>query len=157
DVRVLNRMTKDEAARAGVEDGNERAYFRVDADGNLAPPAATEWLHITSQELGNGDYIGVATPWKWPDTFANVTVSDLRRAQEAVSAGKWRESPQSSEWAGIAVARVMNLDPDNKAAKAKITALLKAWIKNGMFVVVEGEDDSRRKRKFIEVGNQAND
>lgn len=35
DVRVLNRMTKDEGAKAGVEDGSERLYFRADGDGNL--------------------------------------------------------------------------------------------------------------------------
>jgi RecA-family ATPase len=42
DVRVLNRMTRDEGAKAGIEDGKERLYFRADTDGNLAPAAATE-------------------------------------------------------------------------------------------------------------------
>jgi hypothetical protein len=165
DVRVLNRMTKDEGAKAGIEDGKERLYFRADTDGNLAPSSATEWFHLASQGLGNGsggpvddqDFVGVAIPWKWPNAFEGVTVTDLRKAQAAISAGRWRESPQAKDWAGIAIARVLNLDPANKAHRAKIASLLKTWVTNGMFVVVEGEDDARVKRKFIEVGTPAND
>ena len=165
DVRVLNRMTEDEGLKAGIENGKERLYFRADTDGNLAPSSATERFHLASQGLGNGggghvddqDHVGVATPWKWPDAFAGVTVSDLRKAQEAISAGLWRESAQAKDWAGIAIARVLNLDPTIKAHRAKIAALLKTWIVNGMFVVVEGVDAKREKRSFIEVGKPAND
>ena len=165
DVRVLNRMTKDEGAKAGIEDGKERLYFRADTDGNLAPSSATEWFHLASQGLGNGsgghvddqDYVGVATPWKWPNAFEGVQVSDLRKVQAAIAAGRWRESAQAKDWAGIAVARTLGLNPTNKAHKAKIAALLKTWIENGMFAVVEDEDDKRMKRKFIEVGTPAHD
>jgi hypothetical protein len=165
DVRVCNRMTKDEGGKAGIEEGKERLYFRADTDGNLAPSSATEWFHLASQGLGNGsdgpfddqDYVGVATTWKWPDVFDGVTVSDLRKVQDTIGAGRWRESSQAKDWAGIAVARTLGLDITNKAHKAKIAALLKTWIANGMFVVVDGEDASRIKRKFIEVGTPAND
>ena len=51
-----------------------------------------------------------------------------------------------------AVADVLRLDASNKAARAKIASLLKTWTKNGMFVVVDGEDDKQMPRKFIEVG-----
>ena len=166
DVRVLNRMTKDEGAKAGIDDGKERLYFRADTDGNLAPSSATEWFHLASQGLGNGsgghvddqDYVGVATPWKWPDAFEGVTITDLRKVQAAIAAGgPWREDPRARDWAGNAVAKVMGLDVTNKTHKAKISALLKTWIKNGMFNVVDGLDDHREKRNFIEVGETAND
>jgi hypothetical protein len=159
DVRVLNRMSRDEGAKAGIDDGKERLYFRADTDGNLAPSSATEWFHLASQGLGNGsgghpddqDYVGVATTWKWPDAFEGVTVSDLRRVQAAIAEGRWRENSQAKDWAGIAVARVLKLDPTNKAHKARIAALLKTWIANGMLVVTEGIDAKREKRSFIEV------
>jgi hypothetical protein len=35
--------------------------------------------------------------------------------------------------------------------------LLKTWISTGIFVVVEGLDDKREKRNFIEVGTPADD
>jgi hypothetical protein len=102
---MLNRMTKDEAARAGIEDGEERFYFRSDSDGNLSPPSATEWFHLKSVGLGNGsgglvddqDYVSVVIPWKWPNSFEGATVTDLRKAQAAVAAGRWRESPQAKD------------------------------------------------------------
>jgi hypothetical protein len=164
DVRVLNRMTKDEGAKAGIEDGKERLYFRADTDGNLSPASATEWFNLASQGLGNGsggpiddqDYVGVVTRWKWPDAFDGVTVTDLRKAQDAVGEGRWRENPQAKEWAGIAVARALGLDAADKRDKAKIAGLLKTWIANGMFVIVDGEDANRKKKSFIEVGTPAN-
>jgi len=86
-----------------------------------------------------------------------VTVSDLRKVQAAVAEGRWRENPQAKDWVGIAVARALGLDPTNRADKTKIAALLKTWIENGMFVVVEGLDAKREKRSFIEVGTPADD
>jgi hypothetical protein len=161
--RTLNGMTNDEASRAGVE--NRRAYFRVEnGKANLSPPAdKADWYRFESFDLGNGDdgqlgdSVGVVTRWAWPDAFDGVTVSDLRRVQAAIAAGRWRESPQAKDWAGHAVANVLNLDATNKAVRAKIAGLLKTWIATGMLVVVEGEDAKRMKRSFIEVGTPADD
>jgi hypothetical protein len=155
--RTLNGMTADEAARAGVE--NRRSYFRVEnGKANLAPPSdLAEWYRIESVDLGNGDSVGVVTRWQWPDAFDGVTVADLRKAQAAIAAGRWRASSQAKDWAGYAVASVLGLDAANKGHRIKIAALLKTWIANGMFVVVEGLDDKREKRDFIEVGTSAED
>lgn len=156
--RTVNGMSEDEAARAGVE--NRRAYFRVqNGKANLAPPVdASDWYRLEFFDLGNGgDSVGVVICWKWPNAFDGVTVSNLRKVQTAIAAGRWRENSQAKEWAGYAVAGVLKLDPKNKAHKAKIVALLKARIKNGMLDVVEGEDASRRPRSFISVGTPADD
>jgi hypothetical protein len=83
----------------------------------------------------------------------DVAASDVRAAQRAIAAGRWRESVQAKNWAGHAVAAVMKLDAE--ADKAKIIALLKIWIESGALVVVEGEDEQRKKRSFVEVGSVA--
>ena len=101
--------------------------------------------------LANGDSVGVVTAWTWPDAFEGVSVSDLRAVQVAIGAGRWRQSPQAKDWAGHAVAAVLRLDTASKAHRAKTNGLLKTWIANGMFVVVEGEDEQRKKRSFVEV------
>jgi len=165
-VRVLNSMSKDEGDRAGVG-AEHRFCFRADTGkANLAPPSTkATWFRLTSVPLGNGsggrfddqDYVGVVTPWTWPDTFDGVTTADLLAVQAAIAAGRYRENSQAKDWAGNAVARVLKLDPKDKSAKAKIGALLKEWTRNGMFAVVEGLDDKREKRSFIEVGTPAND
>jgi hypothetical protein len=97
------------------------------------------------------------TPWQWPDALEGVSTADLRAVQAAVGKGRWRENAQAKDWAGVAVATVLKLDPKDKADKAKISALLKTWIANGMLTTVEGLDDKREKRSFIEVGAPAND
>src|SRR6202012_3480060 len=52
--RVLNVMSEDEAARAGVE--SRRSYFRVDnGKANLAPPAeGSTWRQLVNVQLRNG-------------------------------------------------------------------------------------------------------
>jgi hypothetical protein len=164
DVRVLNRMTKEEGEKAGIELGKERHYFRADADGNLAPPSATEWFKIASVGLGNfgedgepEDSVGVVTPWAWPNALDGLSVSDLCKAQAAVAEGRWRANCQAKDWVGVPIAKALGLDPSKKADRAKVIGALKIWSTNGMFVVVEGEDAQRKKRSFIEVGAPAND
>lgn len=155
--RVLNGMTADEAARAGVD--NHRAFFRVqNGKANLTPAAdQADWHRLVSFDLENGDSVGVVTRWTWPDAFAGVNTSDLRAVQAAIAAGRWRENSQAKEWAGHAVAAVLRLDAENKAHRAKIAGLLKTWIKTGMLAVVDGFDAKRQKRSFIEVGAPADD
>ena len=83
----------------------------------------------------------------------DVAASDLRAVQRAIASGRWRENSQAKEWAGHSVAAAMKLDVETH--KAKIVALLKTWIENGALVVVEGKDERRKKRSFVEVGSVA--
>ena len=59
-VRVVNRMTKEEAERAGVE--NPRLYFRTLNDkADLTPPAdKSEWYRLESVDLNNGPSMAMA-------------------------------------------------------------------------------------------------
>ena len=105
-----------------------------------------------SVDLGNGDSVGVIEGWSWPDPFSDVRVADLRAVQRAVSVGVWRESPRSNDWVGLAVADVLDLDVADDSVRAKVRALVKTWVANKALRVVEDLDESRRKRKFVRVG-----
>jgi AAA domain-containing protein len=155
--RVLNGMSKEDAEKAGVE--NRRFYFRVEnGKASMSPaPDKADWYRTVGVDLGNGDEVGAVERWTWPDAFDGVETSHLRAVQAAIAVGRWRESVQAKDWAGNAVAGVMDLDVANRAHKSKIAKLLKTWIANGVLVVVEGEDANRISRKFIEVGTSAND
>ena len=83
-----------------------------------------------------------------------LTVDHLRKAQRAVADGRWRENAQSKEWAGIPIAQALGIDLD-VAGKKRVQSMLKVWIETGMFVVVEGIDEKRNKRSFVEVGEAA--
>lgn len=162
--RVLNPMTKDEAERAGME--SHRGYFRADnGKANLAaPPDRSDWFHLTPVSLGNGpagimdlgDHVAVVETWEWPDAFTGIETRDLIAAQaEVIVGGPWRQSPQSPQWVGLPIARALRLDPNSKADRQRIGRLLKTWTANGMFVTVEGQDEARKSRTFVEVGTLA--
>ena len=156
--RALNQMTEKEGETAGVE--NFRLYFRTYNDkANLAPPVvSSDWYRIASVSLDNGpaggDSVGVVTRWEWPDAFAGVTGGDFMRVAVAIKGGTWRENARSNEWVGIAVAKTLGLSAGDKQDRAKINALLKAWFGSGSLVVVERLDETRRKRKFVEVPDE---
>ena len=162
-VRVLNRMSTEDAARAGIEDGDERFYFRSDGDGNLSTPSANQWFHLQSIGLGNGssgivdDQTMSASSRPGSGRTPSMTSpSPTCGPQAKVAAGRWRESPQSKDWVGSNRGSHPPRRP-NKAHRTKIKALLKMWIANGMFIVVDGMDAKRERRKFVEVGEPAND
>lgn len=155
-VRVLNRMTKDEAGRAGLE--THRGYFRVGDDkNNLAPTGAgNDWFHLESVQLANGDSVGVAVSWPWPDPFEEVTAADLMAVQKAIHGKRYRASPQAKDWVGHAVAEALGLDIADKVVRARVSSLLKVWTKTGALTEVRVPDDKGRMRPAVEVGQWAN-
>jgi hypothetical protein len=153
--RVLQRMTKDEATKAGVE--NNRSHFRVTRDkANLSPPAEnSSWFCLESVDLPNGDSVGVVKAWRWPDPFADITAADLLAVQKAIDGKSYRANVQAKEWIGHAVADILGMDSSDPAAKSKIKALVKAWIETGALRETEAEDKSRHMRPVVVVGNWA--
>ena len=161
-VRVLNRMSKDEAEQAGI--GETRGfYFRADnGKPNMAPPSSkATWFRLENVDLGNAqgddlqDQIGVVNSWKWPDAFAGVTLADLEAVKKQISGGRWRKDHRASNWIGKPIAEVMKLDTTNKPNRAKVNALLAGWLKSGVLVEVEGLDDNRQQRIFVEIARHA--
>jgi hypothetical protein len=151
-VRILNAMTTEEAKRANVSDA--WSYVRVDdVKQNNLPPGEAKWFHLKSIPLAYGDTAGIPTPWEWPDQFAGINVSDLLAVQKAIDAGRYRENPQARDWVGKPIAAVLNLDLESE--KKRIAAMVKTWVKNGVLVEVRGEDENRKKKTFIKVGEWA--
>ncbi|WP_158497245.1 AAA family ATPase [Methylocystis sp. ATCC 49242] len=159
--RVLNSMTEDEGARAGVD--NHKLYFRADnGKANLAPPPeGSDWFRMVSVPLGNGgmregDMVGVVTPWQWPDALDGLCTDDLRKVQDALAEGEHAANVQAANWAGRAVAEALCLDIENAADKARVKSLLKVWLKNGV-LKIEARHSPRdgRDRQYITVGVRA--
>lgn len=150
-VIVFNRMSPDEASLAGVAEDQRGFYFRTQNDkANLAPPDKAAWYRMNNVALDNSDQVGVACPWKWPELFEGISTSHLIAVQKAVAQGEWRADPRSPQWVGIAIGRVLDLNPEQ--AKKRVSKLLKEWVDNGALDVVEKLDDQSRPRKFVVVG-----
>ena len=154
--RVLNKMTKEEAKNAFLEEATAWRYFRIDnGKANMAPPAEkAQWYRLASVALPNGDDVGAATAWAWPNAFEGVNPHELRMAQKAVSeGGPWRENHQAKMWVGKPIAAALGLDPVRD--RKRILTILSTWIENEMFVVVSGMGDDRHPTSFVEVGKRA--
>ena len=72
-------------------------YFSITRDkANLAPVGERVWRRMASVQLANGDSVGVAEVWEWPDTFDGVTVDDLLSVQRALDGKQLRYSDQAA-------------------------------------------------------------
>ncbi|BAQ89998.1 bifunctional DNA primase/polymerase [uncultured Mediterranean phage uvMED] len=153
-VRRLQRMTADEARNAGIDEDQFWRYTREgDSKNNLSPPSAdSTWRKLISIELPNGDSVGVAEPWQWPDAFSDVTRNDLEAVQRKVAAGEYRENARAKDWVGQAVADTMNLDIKDSYVRAKVRHMVSTWIANDALRIVERPDRTRMMRKFVVVG-----
>jgi hypothetical protein len=126
-------MTKEEAARAGVE--KPYHYFRVNnGKANLAPPSdQSTWRRLVSVQLGNGETIPHAgDSVGWPDPAEDVMPGDIKAIQDKVAGGERRESAQAKAWVGNAVADALGLDLTEPATRARVKALVKTWLQEGV-------------------------
>jgi hypothetical protein len=157
-VVVFNRMTTEEAAMAGIAEDQRGFYFRTQNDkANLAPPDKAAWYRMNNVSLDNGDQVGVACPWRWPELFEGISTSHLIAAQKAIAQGEWRLDVRAGDaWVGVAVARVLDIDP--KQASKRIAQIVRQWIDNDALKIVPKRDpETRHNRNFVEVGRWAHE
>lgn len=159
--RVINRISENDVDKYGIDPSIAKSVFRVD-DGkaNLAPPAeAAQFRRMEGVKLGNGEWVGVAVTFELPDTFAGLSAKDLLAVQNEVDRRcKAGRPPRSSDqaghdWIGHIVAEMLSLDAEDD--KRRIKKLLAEWIKNGALVKASLEDEHRKKRPCVEVGEWA--
>jgi RecA-family ATPase len=135
--RVINKVTEEDAHRLGVDEAEAKGIFRVD-DGkaNLAPPAEKAlYRRMIGVQLPNDEWVGVATEFKLPDPFENITKQMTLDVQNTVARAEQsgeplRASAQAKNWIGHAIAPILRLDSENKAHKAKLATIIKTWIAN---------------------------
>ncbi|SFF17081.1 plasmid and phage replicative helicase [Sulfitobacter brevis] len=153
--RVLNRMAADEREQAGISPDDLTTYFTVTRDkANLAPIGKRTWRRMVSVELANGESVGVAEVWEWPDTFDGFDSKDLMAVQHAIDGKQPRYSDQAgNDWAGVIVAEELGLDA--RKDKRRIKKMIEAWLHSGAFRKTQVSDDSRRPRPCLEVGEWA--
>jgi hypothetical protein len=153
-VRRLMRMNPDEARTAGIDEDQAFRFTReADSKDNLAPPSLDDsWRQMRSIDLPNGDNVGVVEAWAWPDAFSDVDVRDLGRVKNIVSEGEYREDVRAANWVGHAVAEALELDINEKGCRGQIKSVMRTWLANKEFKVVERIDPkSRKKRTFVEA------
>ena len=166
-VRVLNRMTDEQARQASLDPGDRFSYFNIhQGKANLSKiDNSQHWRKLESVALGNGqgptkpqDFSGVVTEWKWPskDEIAEAVPADVKQmVLVKLENQNYRESDQSSDWAGYVLASAMGVDIEAgkkmTADKRKIKAVLDSWISNGILTVVKEPDPKHLDRTISYV------
>ncbi len=156
-VLTLNPMSTSEANEIGITDPKLRqSLVRIDTGkANRAPAGSSVWIKLEGQSLENGsgleppDFVGVASLWEKPDLFQGLTSQHLYTFQQGLASGDWRESDQAHRWVGYLVAEILGLSVETN--KPRITAILKTWRKNGVYVV-ERRRQNGREAPFVIVG-----
>lgn len=156
-VRVLNRMSEEQAGEAGIDKADRFGYFYTTyGKSNLTPLShKAEWRHLVSTPLGNGtglaqpqDFAPVVTEWQWPS--AEEVAGDLTEDQRAsilaaVSASDYKKSPKAKNWVGSAVAYAVGLDLDDNVQRKRAASLVTALMREGALVEREERDPVRRE------------
>jgi hypothetical protein len=158
--RILNFMTSGEAEKFGIEENERRRHIRVEGGkNNSGPIASAVWLKLEVADLPNGDAVAVATPWKPPDHLEGVTVSQMRECRRVAQGGAYRADIQAKEWFGKKVAEIIKVPlmhglERDKAAHARVSAIIKKWLENEVLKTEERTEPGQRKaRKFIVPGS----
>ena len=157
-VLTLNPMSENEAEGLGITDHQKRrSLVRIDTGkANRGPPGAATWIKLEGQDLGNGngkepsDIVGVAVLWEKPDVFQGITVRHLYMVQQGLASGQWRENIQAKDWIGHLIAKVTGLSVATD--KARIKAILRAWLQSGALAVEHVSDAKGNSRPFVVVG-----
>lgn len=157
--RIFNFMTTAEADQLGIDEDTRRLHVRIDGGkNNPGPIAKARWVKIETENLPNGDTVAVATPWSPPNPFDGVTTNQMHECRKVAQGGAFRADAQSPDWFGYAVAKVLDIDisdenkKHNRKGRAKVSQVIKTWMKNEVFEIEEREDASRKKRKFVVLG-----
>ena len=166
-VRILETMTKkerDDLLGAVPDIGQAGWYFReFNGKRNFAPTAEdSNWFRYVSIELDNetsfeegGDNVGVVTPWQYPKLDLSTARSQMGRESALAAVGRggpWRASSRSEKepWVGVPIAGALGLDLTDKRARNEVAKLIKDWIGAGLLRVVEGLDEKRTTREYVE-------
>jgi hypothetical protein len=160
-MRVLNRMSKDEASVANIPDEERRAYLRIDrGKGNMLPPQKATWFRLECVDLQNGDgyrpgdEVQVAEGWTYPLVIDAVNPDDLKWLLGEVSQGDYRLNAQAKDWVGYLLIRRLKLDPNDDQDKKRVAAVIKALLKNGTITTVPRRDKNSEWRDYVVPGEK---
>jgi len=156
-IEIAEKMTKDEAAKLGINVEQRRFYFKTyNGKLNFAPPIEKmNWFELKSIELNNGfpfgDSVGVACAWQPPALRqAEIDPDAIERIRQAVGTeARWRDYVTADMWVGKVVGPILGLDPDGD--REAIKRHIKVLIDRKVLKTVTRMDRTRREEKLFVV------
>ncbi|MFK4507208.1 AAA family ATPase [Bradyrhizobium daqingense] len=164
-VRLLNRMSKEDARAAGVPSQEASSHFYIiSGKANMTKQDDHRtWRKLESVGLGNGegltrpqDHVGVVTPWRFPskgeaaETIVNeVTPIQLDQIVVRLRNQTSAFARNSGSWAGFHVMDALGLNREDKDGRDKAAKILAGLIADGTLVVAQEEDHRRHKVNVV--------
>lgn len=166
-VRVLNRMSDEQATAAGLNPMDRFGYFSIAyGKSNLAPMShKLDWRKLEGVGLGNGtgltkqqDFAPVVTSWHWPssESIADGLTSDqMKLLCVSLDSSNYKAAHNAKPWAGEAVAYALGLDADDPGQRKRAAQVLKALLKEGRLVEARERDPINRKESVFVRSREA--
>lgn len=156
-VRVLNLATAAEIAALGLQPDVRAFSARRDKQNLAAGQEERSWYVLKSVSLGNGppsDDVGVVAAINGPANASDQLTLETIAAIQEVLAGKDRGYDQrASDWAGIDMAPILKLNPEDKQQRAQIRHALGLLVQQTFLVRADARDSrAGRKRPVVRVG-----
>jgi hypothetical protein len=141
--RVINKISEDDAVKLGIPLDDAKGIFRVD-DGkaNLAPPAsASVYRRMIGVKIGNGEWVGVCTPFTLPDEWEGMDEKTVNRILSLINAGILTEDgvehyssrPQDKErFAGSVISAYHFDNAKHTKNDAQAKRIIKHWMTTGL-------------------------
>lgn len=158
--RVINKVSADDAVKLGVSEAEATGIFRVD-DGkaNLAPPATKAvFRKMIGVQIENGEWVGVAIPYKLPDEWAGMTEDVVNHILRTIDAGFTDENgneeyysarPQDNErWVGRLITQYQFDDPKDVKNEGQAKRIISQWMETGLIERFEYHSTKQRKDRW---------
>lgn len=164
-VRLLNRMSKDEANASGVPPHEAPRHFYI-ASGKAnmtAQDNSRHWRRLISVPLGNSaglqkpqDHVGVVTSWKFPSKqeTAEKAAGEVTAYQKELILVRLKNQTSafarnSSNWAGYHVMDALGINRESRDGRDRAAKIMGGLIADGTLVVVEEENHHRHKKNVV--------
>lgn len=155
--RVLAPMSKEEAEAARVDPKDRRRYvYEANAKANLHPATdERRWYYLASVSLDNAsdpypaDSVGVAEHWQFPSLYSLLTppmCGLILNALRAAEPAERRFNAGSKGWAGLVVARALEVEMDATGVRRDVSQLLTSWLQQGILKKGDYYDPRQARR-----------
>lgn len=169
-VRLLNRMSKEDASAAGVppQDSSSHFYIISGKSNMTKQDNRRDWRLLESVGLGNGagltkpqDRVGVVTSWVFPSreeiaasAAGEVTAEQVEMILVRLENQTWKPARNSGSWAGNLVMEVLGLDSSNKDNRDHANRILAGLLGDRTVTIEEEKDHHRHDQKVIRPTRQ---
>lgn len=159
-VRVLNVATAEEMAALELQPDVRAFHTRRDKQNLAAGQEQRSWYLLQSVSLGNGppaDDVGVVAAVRGPASAPNqLTAETIGAIQEALEGKDRGYDQRASDWAGIDMAPILGLNPEDKPQRLRIRHTLGLLIQQTFLLRADAPHPrAGRTRPVVRVGKPA--